>query len=142
MSRFDVHEGVYRLGFHNLTLHPNETWSWGIGHLYVRDDLNPTPTALQSGNSFLTSTLFLKVNENWGFRAQHQYEVAENWMQQQTYSVYRDMRNWTAALSFRVRDPHTAEGKDYSVAFTFSLKAQPRSKVGTDAVQPGRLLGY
>lgn len=142
LTRYDIHDGVYRLSFHNLTLQPNETWSWGIGHLYVRDDLNPTPTALQEGNSFITSTLFLKLNENWGFRAQHQYEVREEWLQQQTYSIYRDFRNWTAALSFRVRDPHTAEGKDYTVAFTFSLKAEPRSNVGEDAVRPSRLLGY
>jgi LPS-assembly protein len=142
LTRFDIHDGVYRLSFHNLTLQPNDTWSWGIGHLYVRDDFSATPTALQAGNSFLTSTLFLRLNENWGFRAQHQYEVREEWLQQQTYSIYRDLRNWTAALSFRVRDPRTSEGKDYGVAFTFSLKVAPRVNVGEDAVRPSRLLGY
>lgn len=142
LTRFDVHDGVYRLSFHNLTLQPNDTWSWSIGHLYVRDDFAATPAALQAGNSFLTSTLFLRLNENWGLRAQHQYEVREEWLQQQTYSIYRDLRNWTAALSFRIRDPHTVEGKDYSVAFTFSLKAAPRVNVGEDAVRPSRLLGY
>lgn len=142
LTRFDIHDGVYRLSFHNLTLQPNDTWSWGIGHLYVRDDFSATPTALQDGNSFLTSTVFLRLNENWGFRAQHQYEVRESWLQQQTYSVYRDLRNWTCALTFRVRDPRNSEGKDYAVAFTFSLKAMPRVNVGEDAVRPSRLLGY
>ena len=68
LTRYDIHDGLCRLSFHNLTLQPNETWSWGIGHLYVRDDFGATPTALQGGNSFLTSTLFLRANENWGFR--------------------------------------------------------------------------
>jgi len=142
LTRYNITDGGLRLAFHNLTLQPFESWSWGVGHLYVRDDLNPTPTALQTGNSFLTSTFYLKLNENWGFRAQHQYEVREQWMQQQTYSIYRDLRNWTAALTFRILDPHTSAGKDYSVAFTFSLKAQPKVNVGEDAVRPARLLGY
>lgn len=142
LTRLDTDQGVYRLSFHNLTIQPNDTWSWGIGHLYVRDDFSATPTALQQGNSFITSTLFFRMNENWGLRAQHQYEVREEWLQQQTYSLYRDFRNWTAALSFRVRDPRNNEGKDYGVAFTFSLKAEPRVNVGEDAVRPSRLLGY
>ena len=141
-TRYDIDSGLCRLAFHNLTLQPNETWSWSLGHLYVRDDLSTTPTALQSGNSFLTSTLFLRMNENWGFRATHQYEIREQWLQEQTYSIYRDLRNWTAALSFRVRDTRTVEGKDYGIALTVSLKALPRYKVGEDAVRPARLLGY
>ena len=142
MTRYDIHDGLCRLSFHNLTLQPNETWSWGLGHLYVRDDFSASPTALKGGNSFLTSTLFLRMSENWGFRATHQYEVSEQWLQEQTYSIYRDLRNWTAALTFRIRDTRTTEGKDYGVAFTFSLKASPRYKVGEDAVRPARLLGY
>jgi LPS-assembly protein len=142
LTRYNIDDGLLRLSFHNLTLQPSEFWSWGLGHLYVRDDLSATPTALQEGNSSITSTLFLRLNENWGARAQHQYEVQEEWLQQQSYSIYRDLRNWTAALMFRVRDTRTAEGTDYAVAFTFSLKAAPRSNVGEDAVRPSRLLGY
>jgi LPS-assembly protein len=142
LTRYNVRDGLFRLSFHNFTLQPNDRWSWGLGHLYVRDDFSATPTALQAGNSVLTSTLFLRLDENWGFRAQHQYEVRDNWLQQQTYSIYRDLRNWTAALAFRVRDPRNGEGKDFSVAFTFSLKAAPRTNVGEDAVRPSRLLGY
>ncbi|MCO5051924.1 MAG: LPS assembly protein LptD [Verrucomicrobiae bacterium] len=142
MNRYNVRSGLLRLAYHNLTLQPNEWWSWGIGHIYVHDDFSASPTALQAGNSSLISTLFLRVNENWGFRAQHQYEVRENWLQQQTYSIYRDLRSWTAALAFRVRDPHNGEGRDFAVAFTFSLKAAPKTSVGEDAIRETRLLGY
>lgn len=142
LNRYNVYDGELRLSFHNLALQPNDTWSWGIGHMYVRDDFSATPTALQEGNSFLTSTFFLRVDENWGFRAQHQYEVEENWLQQQTYAVYRDFRSWTAALTFRVRDPGNGEPRDYAVAVSFSLKAFPKNSVGEDVVRPSGLLGY
>jgi lipopolysaccharide assembly outer membrane protein LptD (OstA) len=140
-NRFDLDAGQVRLSFVNLVLQPNDRWSWAIGHLYVRDDLNPTPTALQAGNSSLTSTFYFRVSENWGLRARHQYEVSENWLQEQDYGIYRDLRNWTAAIVLRLRDNHTSED-DIGVAFTFSLKAAPKHKVGGDAVNPGQLLGY
>jgi len=142
LTRFDVYEGNLRLSFLNVAITPNDVWSWGIGHIYVRDDFSPSPTALQEGNNNLTSTLYYRLNQNWGFRASHQYEVSDRWMQQQTYTVYRDFRNWTGALTFRVRDPHTNEGMDYAVAFTFSLKAAPRTGVGEESVQASGLLGY
>jgi len=142
MNRYNVRNGLLRLAYHNLTLQPNEWWSWGIGHIYVHDDFSASPTALQAGNSSLISTLFLRANENWGFRAQHQYEVRENWLQQQTYSVYRDLRSWTAALAFRVREPHNGESRDFALAFTFSLKSAPKTDVGEDALHETRLLGY
>jgi LPS-assembly protein len=140
-TRYDLGNDQFRLSFLNLTLQPNDVWSWGIGHLYVRDDLNPTPTALQSGNNSLLSTLYLRVNENWGLRARHQYDVRGGWLQEQDYSVYRDLRNWTAALSFRVRDSQTT-ANDWGVAFTFSLKARPKFQVGGDSVVPAGLFGY
>jgi lipopolysaccharide assembly outer membrane protein LptD (OstA) len=142
LTRFNVYDGQFRLSFHNLTLQPNDVWSWSIGHMYVRDDFSATPTALQDGNSFLTSTLFLKMNENWGFRAMHQYEVREQWLQQQSYSLYRDLRSWTAALTLRIREPRNGEPRDYAVAFSFSLKAMPKTSVGEDVVRPSHLLGY
>ena len=61
-------------------------------------------------------------------------------MQEQYYTAYRDFRNWTAALSFRVRDNGDGED-DYTVAFTFSIKAMPRYKLGSDTIQPYQLLG-
>ena len=58
------------------------------------------------------------------------------------FPLVNDLRNWTAALSFRVRDNRDGEDKDYSVAISVSLKAAPRYGVGDDVVRPTRLLGY
>ena len=50
-------------------------------------------------------------------------------LEEQDYTVYRDFRSWTGALTFRVR--HDAnQPTDYSVAFTFSFKAYPRFPLG------------
>jgi hypothetical protein len=139
LTRFDVTNSL-RMAFHELVIRPNDTWSWGISHFYTRDQFNGLPTDLGEGSSFLTSTLFLRLNENWGFRASHRYNIREARMDEQAYSVYRDFRSWTAALTFRIR--RELDGSDdFGVAFTFSVKAFPRFKMGADAVRPYSLLG-
>jgi hypothetical protein len=54
--------------------------------------------------------------------------------------VYRDFRNWTGALTFRVRDNRT-RSTEYAVAITFQLKAFPRFRLGQDANEHSFLLG-
>jgi hypothetical protein len=70
----------------------------------------------------------------------HYFDERTGRMQEQSYSFYRDLRSWTAALSFLVRD-HTTGPQDYTVAFTFSFKAFPRFGLGRDAGGAYSLLG-
>ena len=98
-------------------------------------------TAGQTGDNLLISTLYYKLNENWGVRATHQYEIREGVMQQQSYSIYRDLRSWTTALSFRLQNNQDGP-RDVTVAFTFSLKAAPKFNLGGDTVHPAGLLGF
>ena len=140
LTRYDVEDGLWRMAFDSVTLAPNERWSWTIGQFYLRDDTLPPLTGLGEGNNLFTSTLFFRVNENWGFRADHRFEARDGTMQEQAYTIYRDLRSWTAALTFRVLDNPGAP-QDFTVAFTFSLKAFPRYGLGNDVVRPYLLLG-
>jgi hypothetical protein len=138
--RYQINGGTVRLALDSLTLAPNDIWSWSLGHYYIRDDFSTSPTALGQGNSLFLSSLYYRLNENWGLRATHHFEVTDGRMEEQTYSVYRDFRSWTAALSFRYRDNRTGSD-DYTVAFTFSLKAHPRYGLGTDTARSYSMLG-
>ena len=140
LTRYDLEAGGFQMALHELTLKPNDVWSWGIGHWYMADDLRAVPTALGLGNSLITSTLFYRLNENWGLRASHRFETRDGRMEEQYYTIYRDLRSWTAALTFRVRDNRVGPD-DFTVAFTFSLKAFPRFGLGSDTVRPYSLLG-
>ena len=57
------------------------------------------------------------------------------------YTVYRDFRSWTGALTFRVRESRTSEARDYTVGIVFNLKAFPHFKLGEDVNEPSLLLG-
>ncbi len=141
LTRFDMASGNLRLSFHTLTFKPNNVWSWDIGHFYVRDAVQDTSTGLGQGNNLITSSMYYRVNENWGLRATHHFEAHDGRMEEQFYSIYRDLRSWTAALTFRLRDNGPGHPEDFTVAFTFSLKAHPRFGLGSDSARPYSLLG-
>ena len=140
--RYDTEGGHVNLSFHQLTFTPNDRWSWGIGHLYLRNGTwGGLPTgAAWNENNFISSTAFLRVSDNWGLRAQHNFNVKTGRLQQQYYSIYRDLRSLTCALTFRVQQD-LSSAPDYTVALQVSLKAIPAHHVGGDVVNPYRLVG-
>jgi LPS-assembly protein len=89
-----------------------------VGHRYLND--NPF---------FLDSSLFLvggyyRINDNWGIGAQEQYEAATGLLEQQRYSIYRDLSSWVASFGGVIRDNKGV--KEYGVIFTMTLKAFPK----------------
>ena len=135
--RYDINDSHLNLAFHQLTFTPNEKWSWGLGHWYLRGGLLGE---YEGGDNFITSTYFYRLNDNWGLRATHDFNAQNGRLQEQFYSLYRDFRSWTGALTFRVVDNGTGP-QDFGIAFSFSLKATPRTHPGGDAVSPYHLVG-
>jgi lipopolysaccharide assembly outer membrane protein LptD (OstA) len=140
LTRYTVQSGEIRMSLTTVTLHPYNTWSWTVGQFYLRNDYGTSPTALGEGNNLFTSTILLKLNEDWGLRASHRFEAQTGTLQEQSYAIYRDMRSWTAALAFNVRQ-NPGSPTDFTVAFTFSFKAAPRYGRGGEVGTPYWLLG-
>jgi lipopolysaccharide assembly outer membrane protein LptD (OstA) len=137
--RVDPNAGNLRELTHRLTLLPGDHWTVTLGNRYLRYD-PAYPQYLEQNLYF--SSIFYRLSENWAFRATHHFEGRDGRMEEQTYTVYRDMRSWTMALALRWRDERL-RGDDFTIAFTLSLKAFPRYKVGQDADRPAYLLsGY
>lgn len=134
--RYDINNSRWSEAYHRGTLRPNDTWAWTVGHRYLMDD----PSTYGVGNNLIFQSLYWKWNENWAFRASHHFEARDGRLEEQRYTVYRDLRSWTAALSFRLRDNRTT-GDDWAIVATFSLKAFPRYQLGQDSDRFERVLG-
>ncbi len=132
--RYSINASELNMSFHQVAFAPNDRWSWGIGHWYLRNGF------LDEGENFITSTIFYRLSDNWGLRAAHDFDAQSGRLQGQFYTLYRDFRSWTGALTFRVQD-NSSGPTDYTVAFSFSLKANPRYKPGADTVAPDSLVG-
>jgi hypothetical protein len=139
--QFDVDTGRFEQALNSITLSPGTRWSIGLSQWYLREGYWGGSAADEPGNNTFQSRFYYRFSENWGFRMSHQFDEVEGRLEQQYYTLYRDLRSFTAAVTFRVRSP-VGEPEDYSVALTLSLKAAPRYDVGGDSVQPSALLGY
>ena len=84
---------------------------------------------LNSNPFFDNSSLFVvggyyRINDNWGLGAQEQYEATTGILEQQRYSIYRDLSSWVASFGGVIRD--NSGVKEYGVIFTLTLKAFPK----------------
>jgi len=89
-----------------------------VGHRY-----------LQGNPLFLDSSLFTvggyyRFDDNWGFGFLEQYEANTNILEQQRYSIYRDLSSWVASLGAVITN--NGGVKEYGVLLTFTLKAFPQ----------------
>ncbi len=132
--RVDPNEGIMRESQTSAIFKPGSDWSLGVTHRYTHDD-----AALGRGGNLLGTRLYLRFSENWGFRTSHYYEIRDAVLQEQYYTVYRDLRSLTAALTLRWRE--NRDDDDFTIALSISLKAFPRFKRGQDAERPELLIG-
>jgi LPS-assembly protein len=83
-----------------------------------------------NGNPFFQdSSLFVvggyyRINDNWGVGFQEQYEATTDTLEQQRYSIYRDLSSWVASFGGVIRDNKGV--KEYGILFTVTLKAFPK----------------
>jgi hypothetical protein len=106
-----------------VSIQPTANLQLNAGHRYLND--NPF---------FEHSSLFVvggycRINDNWGFGFQEQYEGTTGIFEEQRYAIYRDLTNWVASFGAVVRD-NTGNKKEYGILLTFTLKAFP--KLGFD----------
>lgn len=137
--RFGLHDERVSQSNHRLVVLPNDVWSVSLGHYYVRQDVarfGPDP-----GHNTIYDSIFYRFNENWGARVAHHFEARDGVMEEQYYTLYRDLRSWTAALTFRHRQNRVGKPDDFTVAITVSLKAIPKYALGADSDRPDLLLG-
>lgn len=97
------------------------------------------------GNRYLTNVDFLddsnqvtfgtfwRFNEDWQFAQDLAVELDNGQIQEQRYTLYRDLRVWNAALSFIMRENRDVVLEDeFLVYFTLTLKAFPNLDVSVN----------
>jgi LPS-assembly protein len=102
----------------SVSVQPIANLQLSAGHRY----LNGNPFFANS--SLYVVGGFYRFDDNWGVGFQEQYEGTTGIIEQQRYSIYRDLTNWVASFGAVVRD--NAGVKEYGVLLTFTLKAFPK----------------
>jgi hypothetical protein len=158
LLRYDVEGHRLNESFHEITVQPNNVWSASLSYRYLinNDPALVDPLILQlqhsavpvpteelniPGHKTIQASAHYRLNENWAARIDERFEARDGTFEEQQYTIYRDLRSWTAALSFRLRENRVGRRNDFTVALTFSLKAFPRFGLGSDTEHPQLLLG-
>ncbi|MFL6526773.1 MAG: LPS-assembly protein LptD [Chthoniobacterales bacterium] len=101
-----------------ITIQPIPALSVSIAHRYLNQyPFFPNSSLYDFGG-------YYRINDNWGVGVSEQYEGATGVLEQQRYSIYRDLTSWVASLGAVVRD--NGGVKEYGVLLTFTLKALPK----------------
>jgi LPS-assembly protein len=95
-----------------------------VGHRYLNN--NPF---FQNSSLFVVGG-YCRIDDNWGVGVQEQYEATTSTLEEQRYSVYRDLTSWVASIGGVIRD--NAGVQEYGVVFTVTLKAFPKFGLGLD----------
>ena len=136
-TRYDPNRNEWRLADHRAVISPQDFWSVSVGHRYFLPDAS---FGTNLPNNLITGSFYFRLNENWGFRASQHFEARDGTLEEHFYSLSHDFRSWTGALTCRFRDNRTGRD-DFSIGFTFSLKAFPRMKLNADRDYPTSLFG-
>jgi LPS-assembly protein len=142
-TRYDMADTRWREAIERVFIQPSTALSLSLGYYYLMNndpEFQTFPGQTLAGHNLIDLSLYYRLNENWGVHIGERFEAQNGTFQQQLYSIYRDLRSWTAALTFRVNQG-AGQPTDFTVGLTLSLKAFPRYKLNGDDDRPGQLLG-
>ena len=116
----------------DVRIQPISRLQLALGHRF----LNESPFFRNS--SLYTAGAYYRIDDNWAAGASARYEGSTGVVEEQRYTIYRDLTSWVASVGAVVRD--NGGKKEYGVLLTFTLKAFPKLSFDLN-VDPGASQG-
>ena len=85
-------------------------------------------------SSLYTAALYYRINDHWAAGAYARYEASTGFLEEQRYTIYRDLTSWVASLGGIIRN--NGGIKEYGVLLTFTVKALPKFNFNLN-IDPG-----
>ena len=102
----------------SVSIQPISNLQFSFGHRY----LNANP--FFDNSSLYVFGGYYRIIDNWGIGVQQQYEGITGVLEQQRYSIYRDLSSWVASVGAIIRN--NGGVNEYGFLLTFTLKALPK----------------
>lgn len=120
-------DGSYSEANTRVTWLANENLSITLGHLFISDH------PFFQDSSLVYSSIYARLNENWGVSMTHKYEMDDHTLEYQSYSIHRDLNSWVATVGALVRNNRGVN--DFGLIFSMTLKAFPQVSIPLDTDQ-------
>jgi len=82
----------------SLNFMPHENWEFTVGYRYLESH----PTFVDS--SLVQLRTFGRLSETWGLGMYQQWQLDDNTLELQEYTVHRDLGSWNLSLGAFIRD--------------------------------------
>lgn len=102
----------------DVRIQPFPSLAMSFGHRF----LNENPFFANSSLYFFGA--FYRLNDHWSVGGGGRYEAISGFVEEQRYTVYRDLSSWIASLGAVIRN--NGGIKEYGLILTFTLKALPK----------------
>lgn len=112
----------------DVSFQVTRSYKFTLGNRYINNsDLFPN-------SNLFTLTNFYRLNEHWQFQSYHAFEAENGNLQEQSYTVYRDLSAWLMAITFKERYLNDRQN-EIAVYLSMTLKAFPSVNLTTNPVQ-------
>ncbi len=102
----------------NITWMPSRDFEFSVGNRY----LTSHPFLPESNQ--VDFQAFYRLADEWGISAYQRWELDDNTLETQQYSIHRDLVSWSAAFGAIMRDNRGED--EFGVVFTMTLKEFPQ----------------
>ena len=100
---------------------PSKNWELSLNYRML--DNHPVLT----DSNRIDLRAYTRLNESWGFDIYQQWELDDNTLELQQYTIHRDFDSWIASLGVLHRDNRNRQ--EYSIVLGFTLKEFPSVNV-------------
>ena len=105
-----------------------------VGHRY----LDNNPYFVNGSNLRLGA--YYRIDDNWAVSFLEQYEFADSTMEEQDYTIHRDLSSWVASFGFVIKENYNSTTgqrvSDIGVVLTFTLKDLPNLRLPVLSAKP------
>jgi LPS-assembly protein len=101
-----------------VRIQPAAALAFSLSHRFLNE--NP----FFDNSSLYTFGAHARLNDHWAVGGMARYEAISGLVEEQRYTVYRDLTSWVASLGAVVRN--NGGVKEYGLLLNFTLKALPK----------------
>jgi hypothetical protein len=123
LSSLAVDGNSYNEIDNNVIWSPDPSLKFTVGDHYINH------SSIFGDSNQATLDLFYRVNEHWQFEGLEQLEATTGRLQNQQYTIYRDLDAWQLGLTYS--DSELNNQSNHTVYFSLTLKAFPKYEIHT-----------
>jgi len=123
ITELAISEDSYNEMDNYMSWSPDPSLKLTVGDHYINH------STIFSDSNQAVLDLFYRMNEHWQFEGVEQLEATTGRLQNQQYTVYRDLDAWQLGLTYS--DSELNNQSNRTVYFSLTLKAFPRYEIHT-----------